>query len=751
MSVRWTAAFLVTWAACGVAQAQTSGDPLALLAEAEAACAEPADAGACDLAKARLGAALPAVIAEAGNSRDRAAYIDLIRPFLGNETPEIRTSAFFALAKLQPDATDTPAIMAALFDPVSNVRGGAWAAAKASSDPAARAVGDRVPIRPAGRGYGPDPLAYDAAALGVPIPQGADYIWLTARLRDVGQLHFLTNAPVADVLAHFAPLAAGPALSPDAATRTYPDAAFLFGDFAIPSLFGDPQILLLPATEGRTARMVAVYRDIVFGRTGFAVVQESQRAVEAPPAAAAPEPPPGAETDAFAATPAQLSGVDPAASEEETELYMAIRSAHGLGAEGYLELFPNGAYAEEMRAIVAGPRMVLDAPTYADTAQVTVSLRNLPPGSAATVTLHAMTDDYPLVDTLYLPDATAGPGTFVLAGKHPPGIYLVQARVTRDGGEAPIFLVQDLSITAAAVDLHLDKTDFAQGEPMTVQFAGMSGDARDYLATAPAGSPGSTYLQYLYLDGQAKGTARLTAPTAPGTYELRAFFRDDDSQIRASLPFTVTGAPVADPDPPPTSTTVAPAPPVSTPPTGGATLTMEKSVLSPGEPIRLTFSGMSGDRADFIATAPAGSGPESYLSFVYTNGARDGTASLTAPEKEGAYELRALFAADAGAVQAMLPFTVQANVQLTLDKTSFRPGEAMRVTFAGFTGATQDYVATAPAGSPVSTYIAYSYVNGAREGSLSLNAPDAPGAYELRAILQHDPNVVKVSLPFAVE
>lgn len=751
-------------AVLGSAAAVAQETPPSVLDEAEALCAGAPDGVPCTLARARVVAALAELVADAGNTRDRGLFIAPVRALLTNPAPEVRTSAFFALAKLAPDATDTPAIRQALFDPVSNVRGAAWAAAQASSDPVAREVIDRVPLRPQGRGYGPDPAPFDPVALGVSIPDRADYLWLTARLQEEGQLQFLTDATPAEVLAHFQPVASGSPLPPDAASRAHPQAGFLFGDFVLPQLYADPQVLVLPSGDDPFAHMVVVYHDIVFGRTGFTLVQQFRRPIVGLPRVDTPdlEPPPGD----LPIGPATLAwaeaglGLVPGAPAEETELYLAVRDAGGFGAEDYLELYPDGAYAAAMRALIAGPRLVLDDVSYPETGRIAVSLSNLPPGSTATVYLLDTARDYAIVDTLFLPDASA-PAGFDLLAKHAPGIYVVRAEISIDGADALLELTRDLSIVASRIDLQLDKTAFAPGEPMQVRFTGLSGDPKDYLATAAAGSPASAYVTYVYTGGQRAGTATLAAPATPGAYEVRAYFRDDDSVIRASLPFTVTGdaaPPAAQPDPGVTAPPVvapepdSPSSAVVTPPTAsGAALTLETALMPPGGTLRFAYSGMSGDGQDFIATAPAGSPPEAYLKYTYTNGARDGSATLVAPTKEGDYELRAIFGGDARTVQAMLPFTVKADVRLSLDKTVFAPGEAITVRFAGLAGATQDYIATARAGSEASAYVNYVYANGAREGSLSLKAPTEPGRYELRAYLQDDPNVVKASLPFTVE
>ena len=67
----------------------------------------------------------------------------------------------------------------------------------------------------------------------------------------------------------------------------------------------------------------------------------------------------------------------------------------------------------------------------------------------------------------------------------------------------------------------------------------MFGDRLDYVATVAAGAPLTSFWEYKYTDGAQSGTASLLAPTAPGAYELRAFFKEDESILRGSVAFTV--------------------------------------------------------------------------------------------------------------------------------------------------------------------------------------------------------------------
>jgi hypothetical protein len=749
-------------------QAVPPADPLALIEEVAALCQAAPDSTGCILGRDRVTALVVALAAEAGRTLDRGGYIDPIRQLLTDPAPEIRAAAAFALSRLAPDATDTPAIRALLADPVSHVRAGGWAAAVRSSDPGLGLIKRRVPTLPVGWSWAADVQGYVPGALGLALAPGAEFLWLTADLRNRGELQFLTDRPLAEVTGWFAPLAPGGAVPLTALLSADPASAALGLGFLDLLIYGDPQAMVLPANRDRPSVLVVAYRDLAFGRTGFALVYGGPVTLFPPPQAAAaqvlPEaPPPLAEGEVIDDPPVTASRVKPEAPVEETDLFLTILAAHGYGAEAYLDLYPDGAYAPEARAILASPRLLAEA-SYPDTGRIELGFANVPPDAYGAVALLARQDgEWVEVDSTYVDTAATEPAVFDLRGRRAPGLYTAVATLRWGDGEDQLTLLRDFSIVAAPVTLALDRTEVAPGAELLVRFAGMSGGSRDYVATAPAGSGPERYITYRYTDGARDGTVGLTAPVDPGAYELRAFFNDDQTAIRASLPFTVTGsAPAGTPQPEtPQPDTPQPQPPgiatpepevTLTPPasTGTATLLLDSTTVLPGSAVRFAWSGMTGATQDFITTARVGSGPESYLAYLYTNGAAAGSGTLKAPFKEGDYELRAIFASDAGTVQAMLPFSVRTEVRLSLPKTVFAPGESMTVTYSGMAGESQDYVATAPVGSAPDAYLRYVYTQGAREGSLSLAAPTEPGEYELRAILQSGEGQIKASLPFTV-
>lgn len=91
--------------------------------------------------------------------------------------------------------------------------------------------------------------------------------------------------------------------------------------------------------------------------------------------------------------------------------------------------------------------------------------------------------------------------------------------------------------------LKLEKTSFAPGETITVAFENMSGSGNDYVAIAEAGARYRQYVSYVSTKGEVAGTAELKAPEKAGTYEIRAFYRDDARILRGAITVTVTGAP----------------------------------------------------------------------------------------------------------------------------------------------------------------------------------------------------------------
>jgi len=144
---------------------------------------------------------------------------------------------------------------------------------------------------------------------------------------------------------------------------------------------------------------------------------------------------------------------------------------------------------------------------------------------------------------------TAAPGMYIqwsyvygqISGSHqftglPPGSYV--ARAYFDNGvavkaESATFTVQG-STTCAT-----DKTSYAAGEAVTVNYTGMLGHALDWVSLSAPGSAEGTYVYWTFTGGGVSGSKAFTN-VAAGNYVARCHFQNE-STVRASSPqITVT-------------------------------------------------------------------------------------------------------------------------------------------------------------------------------------------------------------------
>ena len=77
------------------------------------------------------------------------------------------------------------------------------------------------------------------------------------------------------------------------------------------------------------------------------------------------------------------------------------------------------------------------------------------------------------------------------------------------------------------------------------------------------------------------------------------------------------------------------------------------------------------------------------------------------------------------------------TVGVKTDKTAYKYGEAIKVTFSGAPGLESDWMCVVPAGSPDTDAGDYKYMpNGLESGTLTFDTP-APGKYEVRAFYDY--------------
>jgi hypothetical protein len=253
-----------------------------------------------------------------------------------------------------------------------------------------------------------------------------------------------------------------------------------------------------------------------------------------------------------------------------------------------------------------------------------------------------------------------------------------------------------------------DSSSYIPGATVTARYTGLPGNDDDWIAIAPAGSPDTTYLAYVFTGGQINGTASFTAPGV-GSYVARAFSNNTYTLLAESNPFTVAGGP-------------------------SPTISTDSSSYPSGASITVMYSGMPGNFDDWIDIAPAGSTDQSVTQQVYTQGQLSGTITLTAPGN-GSWVVRSFSNGTYTLLAESTPFTVTGGPSLAIstDASSYGGGGAIIITYAGLPGNPTDYIALAPTGSGGASYLAYVFTNGQQSGTATLTAPTSSGSYVARA------------------
>ena len=313
-------------------------------------------------------------------------------------------------------------------------------------------------------------------------------------------------------------------------------------------------------------------------------------------------------------------------------------------------------------------------------------------------------------------------GSVSIPAPGPSGQYV--ARAFLDDGFTLLAESAPFTVTAtAAAATTTDKVSYGSAEMVTVSFSSLAGNAHDWIALSPAGSPATSYVSWRYTGGAITGSTGFPAP-APGQYVARSYL-DGGFTIQAeSAPFTVVD----------TSTRVS----------------RDKRAYFNDEIALFTFSGMSGSPTDWLGIAPLGSGAKAFVYWNYVV-STSGSRPFSLAGLEGTYVVRAYFN-DGFVIEAESePFTVdrRGTPTTTTDKTTYGGAESVVVSYTGLVGRPNDWVALAPLGSPPTSYVGRVDTGGAVSGSRAFVAPP-PGQYVARTYLNGETTVQAESAPFTV-
>ncbi|WPB83944.1 vWA domain-containing protein [Sediminicoccus rosea] len=277
-------------------------------------------------------------------------------------------------------------------------------------------------------------------------------------------------------------------------------------------------------------------------------------------------------------------------------------------------------------------------------------------------------------------------------------VRYILARAARPIGRAPLTVTPVTATLEAAADA-------PAGSEVLVRWTGPRAPG-SWVGIVPAGAAPGAYVSggFVYVE-DAANPLPLTAPAAPGAYEIR-FVEGVDGTPLAARPIAVTAA---------AATLVGP--------DGGMA----------GSPVAIRFTPDRAPQGSFIAITAPDAEASAYVqgSWAYADG---GEVTIQLPPAAGTYELRYVLVAPGDAeVVARRPITATPPMA-TLDAPgAVAAGARVTVRFSGPRGI-GDYVAIVSPDAPGDQYLDYFSVSAeASEGELPM--PATAGIYQLRYVM----------------
>jgi len=222
----------------------------------------------------------------------------------------------------------------------------------------------------------------------------------------------------------------------------------------------------------------------------------------------------------------------------------------------------------------------------------------------------------------------------------------------------------------------------------------------DYLSVAKAGAEDGSYDNYAY--SKNGNPAKLTAPAEAGQYEVR-YVQGRGNRVLARAPLAVQAV----------SAQVQP--PGSVP---------------AGSRFQVSWQG-PGYEGDYLTVAKSGSPAADYDNYAYT---RENPVTLVAPGAAGRYEVRYIMGKETSQL-AMAPVTVTPVSAKVTSPKSVTVGAEFDVPWEGPNNE-GDYLTIVKPDADAGEYGSYAYT---RDGSPArLQAPEEPGSYEIRYIMDQD-------------
>ncbi len=324
-----------------------------------------------------------------------------------------------------------------------------------------------------------------------------------------------------------------------------------------------------------------------------------------------------------------------------------------------------------------------------------------------------------VADYVAIVPAGSDPGTFgnyqrigantelALTAQADPGLYEVRYILNVDKRTVA---TRQIEVTSPQVTLQVPGSTLTGSNFDVAWSAAVS--QQDYINIVPMGAAEGEFGNYIVVRDTNKGV--LKAPAETGMYEVRYVLREGARTLASEL-IEVEA---------PEITIVGP------------------ESVSTGEKFKVTWTGTVNTQ-DYVAIVPAGSDEGVYGNYLVV---RDGTSgTLTAQADPGLYELRYILREGAKTMAtAMIEIT---EPEVTLNAPDMIvAGSEFEVSWTE-TVSNQDYVGIVPMGADEGEFGNYIVVRNAASGNVQ--APSAPGIYEVRYILREGAKTI-ASVPVEV-
>lgn len=281
----------------------------------------------------------------------------------------------------------------------------------------------------------------------------------------------------------------------------------------------------------------------------------------------------------------------------------------------------------------------------------------------------------------------------------------------------------------------VDAAFYTYATPVTVTWSGLAGNATDWIALAPAGSPLTTTTRWSYVGANAaSGSMVLEGPVPGGSYVARAFDNNTYDLMGESDPFAV--ADVSDTH---------------------ATLVLDQTDYAIDQPITMTWTGMPPNAKDWVGIAPVGSPNTLVANWLYDGGSAGG--SITFPHgmafasqqgfPGGQYVARLFLNDTYTPVAETAPVLIGSIV--TTDAGTYTPDAPITVRWTHMPGTPGDWVALVPAGARADVITQFAFTDQSRNGSAVFTGGLAtPGTYVARTFAPDTYYISGESAPFTV-